>query len=104
MIKCQTTRDSTQRICHSGQSFKPKSKVLFTPLLDRTPSDPWTMLTTMAEAARISHKAGESVAVFTADQQLYRVALDIYEHLKYDLRILWQGLVVCTGSWVSLGV
>ena len=56
------------------------------------------MLTTMAEAARISHKAGESVAVFTADQQLYRVALDIYEHLKYDLRILWQGLVACTGS------
>ena len=56
------------------------------------------MLTTMAEVARISHKAGESVTVFTADQQLYRVALDIYEHLKYDLRILWQELVVCTGS------
>ena len=57
--------------------LKPKIKVVFTPLLDRAPSDPSTMLTTMAEAARISHEAGQSVTVFTADQQLYRVALDI---------------------------
>ena len=68
---------NTEKTHHSGQSLKPKSKVVFTPLLDCTPSDPSTMLTTMAEAARITHEAGQSVTVFTADQQLYRVALDI---------------------------
>ena len=30
---------NTQRTRHSGQSLKPKSKVVFTPLLGRTPSD-----------------------------------------------------------------
>ena len=54
----------------SGHSLKPTGKVVFTPLLNQTPSDPSLMLTTMAKAARITHKAGQSVAVFTADQQL----------------------------------
>ena len=31
----------------------------------------------MTEVASITHEAGKSVTVFTADQQLYRVALDI---------------------------
>ena len=35
------------------------------------------MLTTTAEAARVTHEIGQSVAVFTADQQLHRVPLDI---------------------------
>ena len=51
---------NTQKIRHFGQSLKPKSKVVFSPPLDRTPSDPSTMLTTMAEAARITHEAGQS--------------------------------------------
>ena len=68
---------NTPRTCHSGQSLKPKSKVLFTPFLDLTPYDHSTMLTTMAEAPRINHEAGQSVTVFIADQQVYRVALDI---------------------------
>ena len=45
--------------------------------MDRAPSDPSTMLTTMAEAARVTQEVGQSVTVFTADQQLYRVALGI---------------------------
>ena len=68
---------NTQRTCVSGQSLKLKSKVVFTAHLDRTPSDPSTMLTVMAEAARITHETGLPVTVFTADQQLYRAALDI---------------------------
>ena len=66
-----------QRSHNSGQSLKTKIKVVFTPLFDCTPSDPLTHLTTMAEAAGITHKAGQSVTVFTADQQLYTVPLNI---------------------------
>ena len=95
----------THRNHHSGQSLKPKRKVVFTPLSDCTPSDPSIMLTRMAEATRINHEARQSVTVFTADQQLHRVALDIL--WTYETRFtnfLCQGLVVCTGLGVSLGV
>ena len=76
---------NTQRIRNSGQSSKPKSKTVFTLLLDRTLSDPSTMLTTMAETARIIQEGGQSVTVFIVDQQLYRVALDIL--WTYETRI-----------------
>ena len=52
--------------------------------MHRTPPDPPTMFTTMAEAVTITHEGGQSVTVFTADQQLYRVALDIL--WKYGTR------------------
>ena len=35
------------------------------------------MLTTMAEEARITHEAEQSFTVFIANQQLYRLAMDI---------------------------
>ena len=75
---------NTQKTRDFGQGLKAKSKVVFTLLLDRTPSDPSTMLPAVAEAARITHEAGQSVTVFTADQQLYRVALDI--SWTYEIR------------------
>ena len=46
---------------------KKKEEVFEFWILDRTSSDPSTMLTTMVEAARITHEAGQSVTVFTAD-------------------------------------
>ena len=57
------------------KTFTPK--VLFSPLLYRTSSDSSRILTTMAETTRIIQKAGQSVTVFTADQKLYRMELDI---------------------------
>ena len=62
---------NTQKTRDSGQSLKPKSKVVFTLLLDHTASDASTLLTAMAEEARITHEAGQS------DQQLCRVVLDL---------------------------
>ena len=61
----------------TDMSIKPKSQVMFQPLIDKVPSDPSTILTAMHEAERITIDAGQCVTVFTADQQLYRVALDI---------------------------
>ena len=58
-------------------SLNPKSKVTFLPLINKTPSDPSTILTAMHEAEIISIKAGQEVTVFTLDQQLYKVVLDV---------------------------
>ena len=41
---------------NNGQSLKSKTKVILTPLLDRIPSDPSTMLTAMIEAEKITIK------------------------------------------------
>ena len=61
----------------SGQLMKAKTKVQFQPLMDRTPSDPSSILTAMIEGEEATTKAGQEVTVFTADQQLYRVMFDI---------------------------
>ena len=45
--------------------------------MDRTPADLSTILTAMINAEKITNEAGQSVTVFTADQQLYRIAIDI---------------------------
>ena len=57
MIKCQNGFNA-QGTYDSARSLKPKSKVVFTPHLDCTPSDLSIMVTTMAEAARITHETG----------------------------------------------
>ena len=61
----------------SGESTKPKTNILYLPLLDQTPSDPSTMLTTIKEAERVTNEAEQEITIFTADQQLCKVALDI---------------------------
>ena len=66
-----------KQLRESGCSLKPKSKVTFLPLIDKTPSDPSTILTVMHEAERITVQAGQEFTVFTLDQQLYKVALDV---------------------------
>ena len=68
---------NTRAIRESGQSTKPKTKLIFIPLIDQTPSDPSVMMTAMIEAEKLTNEAGQAYTVFTADQQLYRVILDI---------------------------
>ena len=64
-------------ISNNGQGLKSKTKVIFTPLLDWTPSDASTVLTTMIEAEKITSPADQTVIIFTTDQQLCRAALEV---------------------------
>ena len=57
--------------------MQPQTKILFQPLLDESPTDTSTMLTAMADAEKIAREAGQQYTVFTADQQLYAIVLDI---------------------------
>ncbi len=41
------------------------------------PADHDTMLTAMMEGQRLTKDCGQSITVFTNDQQLYRVAVDV---------------------------
>ena len=76
---------------NNGQSLKSKTKVIFTPLLDRTPSDPSTVFTAMIEAEKITSQAGQNITIFTTDQQLYRVTLEVMwmEPIAFKISMHW---------------
>ena len=67
----------TKQAREAGQSKKFKTNVLFKPLINKPPSDPSTILTAMYEVERITKEAGKTFTIFTCDQQLYRVCMDI---------------------------
>ena len=64
--------------------MKPKTKLVFQALIDKTPSDPSTILTAMhfthlliRHLQIITNDADQTITIFTLDQQLYKVVLDI---------------------------
>ncbi len=56
---------------------RPMTMTSYQPLIDMPPADPDTMMTALVEAQRITAQTGQEYTVFTCDQQLYRVALDV---------------------------
>ena len=50
---------------------------VYTPLINLTPSDPTTIMTAMIEAKRITNTTGQKHTIFTCDQQLYKLLVDI---------------------------
>ena len=60
-----------------GQSQMPGTKAVYTPLIDTTPSDPTIMLTTMVAAHALTKETWQVYTVFTANQQLYWVMVNV---------------------------
>ena len=60
-----------------GHSAKPATKAIYTPLIDMIPSDPDTVMSTMLEAQRLTNKCGQTITIFTNDQQLYRADVNV---------------------------
>ena len=60
-----------------GHSVKPATTAIYTPLIDMTPSDPDTIMSAMIEDQRLTNACGQTITVFTNDQQLYRVAVNV---------------------------
>ena len=72
ILKSDETPDyngyNATKIRNNGESLKSKTKVIFTLLLDGTPSDLSTVLTAMIEEEKITNQAGQNLTIFTADQ------------------------------------
>ena len=60
-----------------GHALKTKTKIVYLPLIDRPPANSATMMTALLRAQEVSSNAGQEFVIFTADQQLYRVALHV---------------------------
>ena len=50
---------------------------MYTPPIDMDPSDPYKMMKAMTEAKIITSECGQTLTVFTADQQLYQVMVNV---------------------------
>jgi hypothetical protein len=68
---------NTRMTRQQGVSMQPKTKAVYLPLIDMTPSDPDTIMTALHEAKRLSKERGQKNTIFTSDQQLYRVAVEV---------------------------
>ena len=68
---------NTRRAREQGHSVKAKIKAVYLPLIDMAPAEPTTMLTVMMEAQKLTNATGQVYTIFTNDQQLYRVFVNI---------------------------
>ena len=68
---------NTEMARSQGHSVKPSTKAVYTPLIDMKPSNPDTIRTAMVEAQRMTQITNQSVTLFTVDQQLYKVTLNV---------------------------
>ena len=91
---------NTRMSREENHSLKPGTSVAYSPLIDMVLSDPSTIMTAMIKARRITKHTGQSMTVFTADQQLYRVEVNVvwvYTELSDDF-VLRFGVISCVGS------
>ena len=63
-------------------------------MIDQPPADPSTMMAAMLKAKSVTHKTGQEFVDFTADQQLYRVAV----HIMWENHALFSNLYLCLGG------
>ena len=78
----------------AGQCIKPKTNNFYRPLIDKTPSDPSTVLTAITDIETICNAAGQDFTTLTSDQQLYRVMVDI----TWSNSISWRLLILRMGG------
>lgn len=79
--KCPEYNGYNTRLCReAGMLPQPKTEVAFLSLIDRPPAHPDTIKTAIDKGLSLLRAAGEDVLIFTADQQLYKVTIDIMFH------------------------
>lgn len=75
---CPEYNGYNSKLCREqGHSLSVGTKAMYLPLIDMTPSNPDTMMTALIQAQKLVTEAGQDYLVFTCDQQLYRVSLQV---------------------------
>ena len=78
----------------TNQATKTKKKFIYKPLINQALSNPSIILTTMCDIEVTSYEAGQQVAVFTCNQQLFRVPINI----MWDDPARWKHFYSCIGE------
>ena len=76
--KCPESNEYNTANGHEqGQSIQPKTKAMYLPLIDITPSDPDTIIMSLVQVQKFMLQTGQQFVIFTCDLQLYHMALQI---------------------------
>lgn len=82
------------KVCREqGYTLQPKTKVVYLPLIDKDPADPTTIMAALVKAQAVTETTGQEYVVFTADQQLYRVAV----------HVMWENQARFNNVYIRLG-
>ena len=90
---CPEYNGYCNRLNRDENNIREKTTIAYMPLIDMSPSDPTTIKTAMIQAKKISSSNGQEFLVFTCDQQLYRVSL----------QVLWDDPILSKTIFVRLG-
>ncbi len=75
---CPEFNGYNTRSCRKvGQILVPKTKAIYLPLIDMVPAHHDTIMTAMTKAQELTEKIGQNFTLFRADQQLYKVAVEV---------------------------
>ena len=76
--RCPEFNGYNTKVCRDeGHALQPKTKIVYMPLIDMPPAHHSTMFTVLLKAKEICNDLGQEYVVFTCDQQLYRVAVQV---------------------------
>ena len=70
-------RFNKQLMREAGNHCQAATKICYLPIIDLNPAHPDTVLTSMREVKRITEDANQMYTVYTNDQQLYKISVQI---------------------------
>ena len=107
---CPEYHGYNTKVCREqGHTLKRKTSIVYLPLTYKAPADPATIMSDMLKARAVTEATGEGYMVFTAAQQLYRVASMMWEnqvlfgnvYLRLGGMHLLMSYVGCIGSLMA---
>ena len=91
---CPEYHGYNTKVCREqGHILKRKTSIVYLPLIYKAPADPNTIMSDMLKARAVTETTGQEYVVFTADQQLYRVAV----------HVMWENQVLFGNIYLRLG-
>lgn len=91
---CPEYHGYNTKVCREqGHMLKKKTNIVYLPLIDKAPADPATIMSAMLKARAVTEATGQEYVVFTADQQLYRVAA----------HVMWENQALFGNIYLRLG-
>ena len=91
---CPEYHGYNTKVCREqGHILKRKNSNVYLPLIYKAPADPATIMSDMLKARAVTETTGQEYVVFTADQQLYRVAVNV----------MWENQVLYGNIYLRLG-
>ena len=93
--ECPEHNGYNTQVCRDqGHSVQPKTNVVYLPMIDKPPATNSTMMDAMIKAKAVTLETGQEFVVFTADQQLYKIAV----HIQWDNPEMFQNFYLRLGG------